>query len=183
MEGWSLTGNDPNMSAVVLCELSDNDKDLMFEWINNRELVEFNSFFKPVSWENHCKWFDSIKNRSDVKIFGIRRVSNNKLIGSCQLMNINAISKSAELQIRLGYFSEMGKGLGSQATHQLLKFGFETLGLQRIYLHVFAGNERAVKSYLKTGFKEEGCLRRAAFVGSQFLNVKVMAILKEEFKQ
>lgn len=23
---------------------------------HNKELVEYNSYFKPVKWEDHCKW-------------------------------------------------------------------------------------------------------------------------------
>lgn len=174
-----MTGN--SKYVVLLSELIEHDKQILFEWINNKELVEFNSFFKPVSWEDHDNWFNRIRNDKTVRIFGIRTVSDNQLIGTCQLFHINELTKSAELQIRLGYFSEMGKGLGSQAVRLLLNFGFETLKLQRIYLHVFANNTRAYKTYLSAGFKEEGYLRSAAYVGDKFIDVKVMSVLNEEY--
>lgn len=167
------------MSTLILDNLLEEDKEILFKWINNKELVEHNSFFNPPTWKNHCAWFESIKIRKDVKIFAIR--NNAQIIGSCQLLNINELIQSAELQIRIGYFTEMGKGLGSQAVKLLIQYGFETLNLQRIYLHVFSDNIRAYKSYLKTGFKEEGCLRNAALVGDKFKDVKIMAILKEEY--
>lgn len=52
---------------VLLSELRKEDKQVLFDWINNKELVEFNSFFKPVTWESHCKWFDNIKNKKQLK--------------------------------------------------------------------------------------------------------------------
>ena len=165
---------------IKLSELKEIDKKPMFEWINNQELVEYNSYFKPVKWEDHSKWFDNVRSRNDVKIFGIRNLDDDTLIGSCQLLNISELAQSAELQIRIALFSEMGKGLGSQAVKLLLQYGFESLKLQRIYLHVFADNIRAYKSYLKNGFKEEGHMRRAAFVNDKFIDVKVMSILREE---
>lgn len=175
----TLIGTD--LYNVKLGELIEEDKPILFEWINNKELVEYNSFFRPVSWENHCKWFELIRKKHEVVIFGIRTVPENKLIGTCQLLNINDLTRSAELQIRIGYFEEMGKGLGSQAVKLLLKWGFENRNLNRIYLHVFANNVRAIKSYLKNGLSEEGHLKKAAFINGEFVDVKIMAILKEEF--
>jgi RimJ/RimL family protein N-acetyltransferase len=180
MEEKILIGNLV-VDQIKLSVLEDEDKQNLFEWINNKELVEFNSPFQIISWDNHCKWFDAIRKSESVKIFGIRTIEKNKLIGSCQLLNLNKISGSAELQIRLGFFSEMGKGYGSEAVKLLLKYGFEELKLQRIYLHVFSDNIRAFKSYLKNGFKEEGVLRRAAFINGTYKDVKIMSILKEEF--
>lgn len=174
-----MIGNQ--LYSIQLSELKEDDKHPLFEWINTKELVEFNSYFKPVNWENHVKWFENIITNETVKIFGIRTLAEDKLIGSCQLYNINTLTNSAELQIRLGYFNEMGKGFGSQAVKLLLAFGFETLQLQRIYLHVFSNNIRAHKTYLNIGFTEEGHLRRAAFIGNEFIDVKIMSVLKEDY--
>lgn len=174
-----MTGTDSY--SVVLTWLHESDKEDLFEWINNKELVEFNSDFKPVSRENHEAWFERIRKEETTKIFAIRLKEGNKLVGSCQLLHINRKTLSAELQIRLGYFHEMGKGFGTQAVKLLLQYGFLELNLQRIYLHVFSDNQRAYKTYLKVGFVEEGCLRKAALIGEVFKDVRVMGILKEEF--
>jgi RimJ/RimL family protein N-acetyltransferase len=171
------------MLSIALIPLQEDDKLILFEWINNKTLVEFNSYFKPVTWHNHCQWFDAIQQRQDVKLFGIRQRQTNTLIGSCQLLNINTISQSAELQIRLGVFTEMGKGFGTETVALLLKQGFDELRLQRIYLHVFSDNVRAIKTYLKNGFKKEGLLQRAAFVNDSFKDITIMAILKEDYYQ
>lgn len=172
-----------DIDTVVLTELQEADKAILFEWINNKELVEYNSHFLPVTWENHCAWFDRIKKDDETKIFAIRVKNNNSIIGSCQLTHINTRVGSSELQIRLGYFPVMGKGLGSKAVNLLLIHGFETLGLQRIYLHVFSDNERAIKSYMKNNFVKEGLLRRSAFVNGVFKDVYLMSILKEELQK
>ncbi|MBA3664214.1 MAG: GNAT family N-acetyltransferase [Bacteroidetes bacterium] len=179
MEEIISTGNQK--VSVSLSELEEPDRLILFDWINDKKLVELNSFFKPVTIEAHTNWFNSIRQNKSVRIFGIRIIENNELIGSCQLFNINELNRAAELQIRLGSFDKMGKGYGSQAVQLLLHYGFENLNLQRIYLNVFADNIRAYKSYRKNGFAEEGHLRRAAYIGDRFVDVKVMSILKEEF--
>ncbi len=54
-----------------------------------------------------------------------------------------------------------GRGFGTEATRLILGHGFETLGLHRISLEVYAFNPRARRAYEKAGFVAEGVLRDA----------------------
>jgi len=166
---------------VALTALRPEDSPSLFEWINDRELVLFNSAYRPVSQAEHDAWFENIRQRSDVLIFGIRLWETDQLIGSCQLHSISSISRNAELQIRLGVSAEHGKGYGTEAVKLLLQFAFTELNLHRVYLHVFATNPRAIQVYEKCGFMREGLLREAAFIDDRYIDVLVMGILREEY--
>ena len=63
----------------------------------------------------------------------------------------------------IGDKHQWNKGLGTEAMELLLKHGFETLNLHRIYLKVFADNNGAIRSYEKAGFVHEARLREVAF--------------------
>ena len=54
------------------------------------------------------------------------------------------------------------------------------MNLQRIELHVYAGNTRGIRAYERVGFRLEGTLRRAQFVGGRYVDVLVMGLLAEE---
>ncbi len=166
---------------VTLTPLTSADCVLLWQWINDREQVLFNSSYKPVSELQHQSWFEAIQQRTDLLVFGIRLVKTNQLIGSCQLHSINFVSRSAELQIRLGSVTDRGKGYGTEAVRLLLQFAFADLNLRRVFLHVFATNSRAIKAYEKAGFVSEGKLRQAAYVDGQYVDVVVMGILREEY--
>lgn len=168
-------------SHVALTPLMPEDMPLLFDWINDREQVLFNSNYKPVHWEQHKEWFEAIQQRADMVVFGIHLHETNKLIGSCQLHGIHQIHRSAELQIRLGDISERGHGYGSDAVRLLLDFGFKDLNLNRIYLHVFPANVAAIKTYEKTGFKHEGLLRQSAFIDNNYVDMIIMSILREDY--
>jgi RimJ/RimL family protein N-acetyltransferase len=137
---------------VRLTALRDEDSDRLFTWINDRELVVSSAPFRPVARADHDAWFAAIRQRSDVRIFGIRLMDSGELIGSCQLHSIDG--GSAELQIRVGERDQQGRGHGREAVELLLRHAFGELGLQRVTLHVFESNAAARAVYRKTGFRE-----------------------------
>lgn len=156
------------------------DAPALFKWINDRDLVLFNSAYRPVHETSHREWLAGLSGRRDLVVFGIRRLRGGRLIGVCQLTGINAVGRSAELQIRIGEASSRGKGLGLEAVRQLVAFGFGDLNLHRISLQVFATNTRAIKTYQAAGFRHEATLRDAAFIDGRFVDVCIMAMLEDE---
>lgn len=76
---------------------------------------------------------------------------------------------------------QLGKGYGSEAIKVLQKFVFEELNLNRLELEVYEYNERAYKSYVKCGFKEEGRYRNKIYKKGKYWDVICMSILKDEF--
>jgi len=170
-------------NRITLTSITEDDLPVLFDWINDREQVLLNAPYKPIVDSRHRAWFDSIQTRNDLVIFGIRLLETNKLIGSCQLHNINYIHRSAELQIRLGDNSEWGLGYGTEAVRLLLDFAFKDLNLKKVHLHVFSTNSRAIGVYEKVGFVREGLLRKAAHVDGAYIDVVVMGILREEYVQ
>jgi UDP-4-amino-4,6-dideoxy-N-acetyl-beta-L-altrosamine N-acetyltransferase len=161
---------------VELTSLQAEDSSLLFTWINDQALVELSAPFRPVSQAEHDVWFEQIRQRQDVRIFGIRE--EGRLVGSCQLHSIHPVHRSAELQIRIGSDEARGRGVGREALRQLLRYGFEELDLHRIYLHVFVTNERAIRAYERAGFRREGILREAALIDGAWIDVVLMAVLR-----
>ncbi len=161
--------------AVLLRPVVDGDADLLFSWINDRDLVVFNAPFREVPRTEHDAWFSRIRSRTDVAFFMIEDTESGRAIGSCQLLNIHPVHRSAELQIRIGCTASQNRGLGSEAVRQLITHGFSVLNLHRIALHVFARNQRAIRVYEKSGFVREGLLRQAACIDGHWLDVVCMA--------
>jgi RimJ/RimL family protein N-acetyltransferase len=62
----------------------------------------------------------------------------------------------------------------------LLDRAFGELGLRRVYRFVLASNERAVSTYRRCGFVEEGGLRCHAWKRGAPVDVLVMGCLAEE---
>jgi len=170
----------PRGKLVELSPLTDADSETMLRWINDRDLVLLSSAYRPVDEANHRAWFDSIRRRSDVVIFGIRETTGGRLVGSCQLLGINPTHRKAELQIRIGEKDARGRGYGKEAVGLLVDFAFHDLNLHRVELTVFDGNEAAIRTYLGAGFEKEGILRQAAHIDGHYVDLIVMGILRDE---
>ena len=165
---------------VGLTPLQAADAALLFEWINEREQVLLNSAYRPVHGASHEAWFANVLGRSDIVIFGIRLLSEDRLIGTCQLHSIHPVHRSAELQIRIGDVAARGAGRGTEAVQLLLAFAFEDLNLERVFLNVFADNTAALRAYEKAGFVREGVLRQAAYVDGRYRDVAIMSVLRRD---
>ncbi|MFE7585979.1 GNAT family N-acetyltransferase [Streptomyces gardneri] len=75
----------------------------------------------------------------------------------------------------------VGRGLGTEATRLIVGHGFETLGLYRIHLEVYAFNPRARRAYEKAGFTAEGVLRGALLWEGERVDATVMSVLAPEW--
>jgi RimJ/RimL family protein N-acetyltransferase len=168
---------------VELSALTDADSEAMLRWINERDLVLLSAAYRPVDQAAHREWFESIRRRSDVAIFGIREVDGGRLVGSCQLLGISPTHRKAELQIRIGESDARGRGYGKEVVELLLDFAFRDLNLHRVELTVLEGNEPAVRTYTSAGFVREGTLRQAAFIDGQYVDLICMSILRDERPQ
>lgn len=74
-------------------------------------------------------------------------------IGSVYLRDIDREAGTAEYGVFIGEEKALGKGYGTEAAKLMLAYGFEKLGLQKIYLRLLEDNAGARKSYEKAGFR------------------------------
>jgi RimJ/RimL family protein N-acetyltransferase len=103
------------------------------------------------------------------------------LAGSVGLMHIDWISRKAEIGIMIGEKRFWNKGYGTEAMRLILKHGFETLNLHRLYLRVFSDNPGAIRAYEKAGFVLEARMREAHFAEGQYKDDLMMSVLRSEW--
>jgi len=84
--------------------------------------------------------------------------------------------------IAIGDKSFWNKGCGTEAMGLLLRHGFDTLNLNRVFLRVHEPNKRAIRAYEKAGFIKEGCLRQAVFKNGSYQDMFIMSVLRSEWE-
>jgi len=73
-----------------------------------------------------------------------------------------------------------GKGYGTFATNEVLKFAFRKLNLNRVYLNVFSDNTNAIRLYEKYGFVFEGKFKQHLKVKGILKDLSWYAIVKKQ---
>jgi RimJ/RimL family protein N-acetyltransferase len=113
--------------------------------------------------------------------FAIRRLADDQLLGIASLDVESWPRRDAWVAIAIGERANWSQGYGSEAMRLLLRFAFAELNLARVSLVVFGYNERAQRSYLKVGFKEEGRQRERIRRDGQRYDMVFMSVLRDEW--
>jgi RimJ/RimL family protein N-acetyltransferase len=142
--------------------------------------------YLPISHAEEEKWFDKVlaTDREEQPLaIEIQLGEGWALIGNCGMFNLDWRNRSAELGIFIGDKAYWDKGYGTEVMRLLLRIGFMTLNLHRIYLRVYDNNLRAVHVYEKIGFVHEGRQRQAEFRDGRYLDLLLMSILRPEWNE
>ncbi|MCI0518791.1 MAG: GNAT family N-acetyltransferase [Chloroflexi bacterium] len=153
-------------------------------WLNDPEVRENLSLYLPLSQAREEQWFEAMLQRevdTHPLVIEIQVGKGWKMIGNCGFHNLDWRNRSGELGIFIGDKSEWNKGYGTDTMRLLLKHGFETLNLHRVFLRVFESNPRGWRAYQKAGFIEEGRMRQAEFKNGRYWDVFFMSVLRDEW--
>lgn len=167
---------------VYLSPISLDDTEQYTHMINDLKVsvgIGHPAYINIMDYEREREFLNSIK---DGKIFAVRLIENDELLGNIELFNVNILQKNAYLGIMLGNPEYQRKGYGKEAINLILDYGFSFLNLYSISLTVFEYNEVAYNLYKKIGFKEVGRMRKRVEIMGKRYDEIIMDILKEEFE-
>lgn len=153
-------------------------------WLNDPEVREFLLMNQPMSLAQEQRWFDTMLERPQVEQVLVIEIMDGEAwtpIGNTSFMSVNWASRSAEIGIFIGEKSHWNQGYGRETMRTMLRYGFDTLNLNRIFLHVFEDNFRGIKAYEHVGFIHEGRLRQAEYKNGKYSDILIMSVLKEEW--
>ena len=129
------------------------------------------------------RWFDRISDDDTRMDLIICLQKTDEPIGDVALLDIDPLNGKSTVRISIFNKEFWGKGYGTEALKLLISFGFNNLNMNRIGLDVFSFNERAINSYKKLGFQEEGRIREDLFYDGEYHDAVLMGLLKREFNQ
>lgn len=130
-------------------------------WLNDPETNQYlgTRVRQGTNLAFHERWFDAYQKDASRQILTV--TSGAKPIGQVGLLSINKEDHNAELYILIGDPSFRGRGLGKVLVSYITDYGFQKLGLHRIFLTVHAANLPAIRLYEHCGFQHEGKLRES----------------------
>jgi len=160
---------------------------LFLTWINDPEVTENLTLIYPMSQFEEDRWYEhmmSLPPAEHVMVIDIQdegQPGGYRPIGTTQFHNLDWRCRSAEVGILIGEKTLWNQGYGTETMKLMLKHGFESLNLHRIWLQVYAKNKRGIRAYEKVGYQFEGQFREAHYQHGQYFDVHFMSVLRPEW--
>ena len=156
------------------------------KWFNDPEITQYLVAYRPMTRMAEEAWMENLKNRENDIHFSIvipNEDGTEALIGNCGIHAIDWKNRVGEIGIAIGEKEYQNKGYGTEALELLIDYGFRTVNLNRLELYTYSFNVRALKSYKKLGFIEEGRKRQFIWSNGSYHDAIVMSILAEEWRE
>ena len=163
--------------------ISEKDVDAFYAIYSNPEVMRYWSTpplpdkdaASKLIREIHESW-----RRQLILKWGIARRTDNLLIGSVTLFNLDFVHRRAEIGYALGR-EHWRQGYMNETLMAVLKYAFEVLDLHRIEADVDPRNTASIRTLEKLGFKREGYLRERWQVNGEIQDAFFFGLLRQEW--
>lgn len=141
----------PRLNDAASLAKHANSRDV---WINLRDGLPH-----PYSLNDAVTWIGSIKDQQP-RVSFIIDVDGEAIGGIGFVLGSDIERRSAEVGYWLGV-SHWGRGIATAALERICQYGFEELGLLRIFATPIVWNPASFRVLEKAGFEREGIMRSA----------------------
>lgn len=138
--------------TVVLRPFVDADLAPIWEMINDPVGNDLTATTEEFDVEQITAWYSTRDDQTDRLDLAIVERATGEFAGEVVLNEYQPATRTCSFRICLRGPNWFGRGLGTEATDLIVRYGFERLGLDRIDLDVLARNPRAQRTYEKVGF-------------------------------
>lgn len=163
---------------IVLRPLAPSDLHRCVKWFSDPQVIRFLGRSRPVTLPEEEQWFRDYERKTDELIFAIDVDSVH--IGNLGLHRIDRTHRKAEIGIVIGEREYWELGYGTEAMHAALDYAFGALGVHKVSLDVLEFNERAIRTYERLGFEQEGIREADVYKDGRFIRVMRMSLLAGE---
>ncbi len=174
-----------NGDQVVLRPLTPDDLEPLRQWRNRPDYRQYFREYRDITPAMQQGWYENVVLAdAHVHMFAITTANDGKLMGACGLCYIDRRNESADFSIYLGaddlYIDEV---YAPDAGKLLLKYGFETLGLHRIWAEIYEVDSAKQNLLPGLGFTLDGRHREAhKMEDGRFVDCLFYGMLRDEFQ-
>lgn len=140
-------------ALVTLRPANGDDADAAWEMVNDVEGNDLTATTDSFERAQIDEWYRTRPSQPDRLDLAIVENATGLFAGEVVLNEFDPSTNAASFRISLGGPAWFGRGLGTEATHLLVRHGLDVIGLAAIDLEVLARNPRAQRVYEKVGFE------------------------------
>lgn len=163
---------------VVLRAVEEADHRTIQAWQNHPEVWYWMDYERLFSLE------DIAESEARAREEGIPLIIevDGRAIGRIGLNGFRTRDRICSLYVYVGDLDAIGDGFGPDAIRALLAYAFERFDLARVELWSLAANERAIRSYERSGFQIDATLPARSFKDGEWHDRVIMSVTRGAFK-
>jgi RimJ/RimL family protein N-acetyltransferase len=166
---------------IYLRPLDRADAPLCVTWFNDRDVTRYLAKTRPVTLQQEEEYIEKVSQGDQDLVLGMVIKEPEQFVGVTGLHRIDPKNRHASFGITIGAKEAWGKGAGTEAARLIVQHAFDTLNLNRVWLHVHERNQAGLRAYQKAGFRREGVLRQDSFGEGRYWDTIVMGVLRDEW--
>lgn len=170
---------------LLLRKVLLKDKEDMFEYARDPEVTKYLLWYEHPDVQYTAKYLRYLQpkyRRGEYYDWAVVNKAQDKMIGTCGFVTFDGDHNNAEI----GYVISpkyRGMGYAPEAVRRIISFGFEELGLNRIYARHIVGNDPSGRVMQKSGMSFEGILRSSMYIKEQYRDIALYAVTREDYKK
>jgi tRNA (guanine37-N1)-methyltransferase len=155
------------------------DIDFWYSWMNDAEVTRFlKSVNPPVTRQTQESFFQQVQKNLYNIYFAIEFKRSKKIIGGA-ILHVDPLNpQKGKFSFHIGEKDYWGKGLGTEILREVVCFGFENLGLQKINSSAFSDNLASIRVHEKVGFKKVGIRKQEFWKNGELCDQVLLEIYK-----
>jgi RimJ/RimL family protein N-acetyltransferase len=143
---------------TALRAIEEHDLAPLLAWRNRPELRRYFREYRELNSTQQRAWFDSkVNGDASTRMFAIVGGPEERLLGACGLCYIDWVNRTADLSIYIGadrlYIDDQ---LAPDAAVALISYGFDELGLNRLWSEIYDFDTAKAAFFQRLGFTLDG---------------------------
>lgn len=181
MENVFATFPEIETDRLLLREILPEDAPAIFRLFGDEQVTRYYDLATYTDLrqaEELVDFFDESFELERAIRWGIERKADGALLGTCGYVWLRQFRGEIGYELHSDFWRQ---GYMSEAIDAILDFGYTELGLNRIEALVMQENTASAAMLESLGFRQEGVLRQHDFFKGAFHDMRLFALLKEEY--
>jgi RimJ/RimL family protein N-acetyltransferase len=167
---------------IVFRAVDEEDLKTLYFMRRDEDINDMLFTLYPISMFNQKNWLQNMLQSQTDKVFMVDEIVEQQTIACVRLSNIDFINRKMEVGCDI-LSNFRGKGFCSKIYESLLKYCFDEMGMNQVYLHVLSNNEKAIKCYESVGFTKVCVLREWVWKKGGYQDVELYSVFTKDKKQ
>ncbi len=169
---------------IALHPVNAEDLAPLLEWRNNPDFRKFFREYRELNMRQQELWFEEKVIKDDTTLmFAIKRNKDRLLLGCCGFVYINWVQRHADLSLYIGWQDSYidDTGYAEESCSALVDYGFNELGLNKVWTEIYEFDEKKRKLYERMGFHRDGILRQNHWYDRRWWDSFIFSVLRDDW--